>query len=161
MLFEKSFTVYFQFYSFILFYHLMPKSNVICFKFVLLALDFSYFQKVCSLNLLIFYRTPVTYISNHCWSRYMSLITKPQEFSEFNISMLPIIDLHATDPTVMHSLLLFVEKQCKKWNLEIPCVTIGTFLTFCGEKYNFNLLVQNTSYKKKDTRAESVLHRCS
>ena len=91
----------------------------------------------------------------------MSLITKPQEFSEFNKSMLPIIDLHGTDPTVVHSLLLFVEKQCEKWNLQIPRVTIGTFLTFCGERYNVILLVQDINYKKKDTRAESVFHRCS
>ena len=37
--------------------------------------------------------------------------------------MLPVMDLHATDPTALYSLLLFVDEQCKKLNIRMPCVT--------------------------------------
>ena len=37
--------------------------------------------------------------------------------------MLPIIGLHATDPAALYSLLLFLEQQSSKLNMETPVVT--------------------------------------
>ena len=39
------------------------------------------------------------------------------------ILMLQIIDLHPTDTTALHSLLSFLEEQCKKLNVPMACVT--------------------------------------
>ena len=37
--------------------------------------------------------------------------------------MLPVIDLHVTDPSALYALLSFVDEQCKKRNIQMPCVT--------------------------------------
>ena len=39
------------------------------------------------------------------------------------LSMLPIIDIDATDPTALYSLLLFLKEQCKKLKIKVPCIT--------------------------------------
>lgn len=57
------------------------------------------------------------------WSGYMSLTTNGQVLPKSHVSMLPIIDLHATDPTAIYSLLLYITDQCIKLNVKIPCVT--------------------------------------
>ena len=57
------------------------------------------------------------------WSGYMSSTTKGKALPKSHISMLPIIDLHATDPTALYSLLLFLSEQCTKLKIKIPCVT--------------------------------------
>ena len=53
----------------------------------------------------------------------MSSRLNGQVLPKSHISMLPIIDLHATDPTALYSLLLFVSEQCTKLNIKVPCVT--------------------------------------
>ena len=57
------------------------------------------------------------------WVGYMRSITKSGGQSKFYVTMLPIIDLNATDLTALYSLLLFVEKQSKNLNVAPPCVT--------------------------------------
>ena len=39
-----------------------------------------------------------------------------------HISLLPIIDLHATDPSALYLLLLFVTEQCKIINVDMSCI---------------------------------------
>ena len=53
----------------------------------------------------------------------MSSITRSGVQSKSYVIVLLIIDLHATDLTVLHSLLLFVEKQCRNLNVVLPWVT--------------------------------------
>jgi len=57
------------------------------------------------------------------WSGYMSSSFNGQVSPKSRVSMLPIIDLHATDPTALYSLLLFLKEQCKKLNIKVPCIT--------------------------------------
>lgn len=57
------------------------------------------------------------------WSGYMSSTFNGQVSPKFRLSMLPIIDLSATDPTALYSLLLFLKEQCKKLNIKVPCIT--------------------------------------
>ena len=57
------------------------------------------------------------------WSGYMSRATNTAILEESYISLLPIIDLHATDPSALYSFLLFVTEQCKILNVDMPCVT--------------------------------------
>ena len=57
------------------------------------------------------------------WSGYMSQATNTEILKESCILLLPIIDLHATDPSALYSLLLFVTEQCKILNVDMPCVT--------------------------------------
>ena len=58
------------------------------------------------------------------WSGYMSRATNTAVLEESYISLLPIIDLHATDPSALYSLLLFVTEHCKILNVDIPCDTL-------------------------------------
>ena len=53
----------------------------------------------------------------------MSSSCNGQVSPKSRVSMLPIIDLHATDPTALYSLLLFLKEQCKKLNIKVPCIT--------------------------------------
>ena len=57
------------------------------------------------------------------WSGYMSWATNTAILEESHISLLPIIDLHATDSSALYSLLSFVTEQCKILNVDMPCVT--------------------------------------
>ena len=41
----------------------------------------------------------------------------------FQNLLVPVIDLNATDPSALYSLLLCVEEQCKKRNIQMPSVT--------------------------------------
>ena len=59
------------------------------------------------------------------WSGYMSSIAKTENKAKSVVSMLPIINLHATDPTALSSLLLFLEKQSQKLGNDTPVVTFG------------------------------------
>ena len=56
-------------------------------------------------------------------SGYMTGATNTAVLEESHISLLPIIDLHVTDPSALYSLLLFVTEQCKILNVDVPCVT--------------------------------------
>ena len=56
-------------------------------------------------------------------SGYMSRATNTAIIEESHISLLPIIDLHATDPSALFSLLLFVTEQCKVLNVDMSCIT--------------------------------------
>ena len=51
----------------------------------------------------------------------MSLI--PENKSKSVVTKLPIINLHATNPTALYSLLLFLEKQYQKLGNDTPAVT--------------------------------------
>ena len=57
------------------------------------------------------------------WSGYMSSIAKTQNKEKSVLSMLPMINLHATDSTALYSLLLFLEKQFQKLGSGILVVT--------------------------------------
>ena len=54
------------------------------------------------------------------WSGYMSWATNMVILEESHISMLPIIDLHVTDPSALYWLLLFVAEQCKILDVDMP-----------------------------------------
>ena len=54
------------------------------------------------------------------WSVYMSLVSSNQPLPTSVVTMLPIIDLHATDPTALYSLLCFISNQCSKLNVPTP-----------------------------------------
>ena len=57
------------------------------------------------------------------WSGYMSSkVNDDKVLPKSYVSMLPIIDLHATDTTALYSLLSFLEEQCKKLNVPMACV---------------------------------------
>ena len=56
-------------------------------------------------------------------SRYMSSSFNGQVSPKSRLSMLPIIDIDATDSTALYSLLLFLKEQCKKLNIKVPCIT--------------------------------------
>ena len=56
-------------------------------------------------------------------SGYMSRATNTAVLEESHISLLSIIDLHATDPSALYLLILFVTEQCKILNVDMPCVT--------------------------------------
>ena len=53
----------------------------------------------------------------------MSRATNTAILEESHISLLSIINLHATDLSALYSLLLFVTEQCKILNIDMPCVT--------------------------------------
>ena len=53
----------------------------------------------------------------------MSSIAKTENKTISVVSMLPIINLHATDPIALSSLLLFLEKQSQKLGNNILVVT--------------------------------------
>ena len=53
----------------------------------------------------------------------MSSIAKTENKTISVVSMLPIINLHATDPIALSSLLLFLEKQSQKLGNDILVVT--------------------------------------
>ena len=58
------------------------------------------------------------------WSGYMSSkVNDDKVLPKSYVSMLPTIDLHATDTTALYSLLSFLESQCKKLNVPMACVT--------------------------------------
>ncbi|XP_066929545.1 uncharacterized protein [Clytia hemisphaerica] len=57
------------------------------------------------------------------WSGYMSATFNGQPLPESHVTMLPIIDLHATDPSALYSLLLYLIDQSTKLNIQVPCVT--------------------------------------
>ena len=53
------------------------------------------------------------------WSGYMSSkVNDDKVLPKSYISMLPIIDLYATDTTALYSLLSFLEEQCKELNVQ-------------------------------------------
>ena len=54
------------------------------------------------------------------WSGYMSSIAKTENKGKSIASTLPIINFHATDPTALYSLLLFLEKQSQKLGNDTP-----------------------------------------
>ena len=53
----------------------------------------------------------------------MSSTSVVETCSKSIVSMLPIIDLHATDPTALYSLLLFLDEQSRKLGTGTPVVT--------------------------------------
>ena len=53
----------------------------------------------------------------------MSSIAKTENKTISVVSMLPIINLHATDPIALSSLLLFLEKQSQKLGNDVLVVT--------------------------------------
>ena len=58
------------------------------------------------------------------WSGYMSSkVNDDKVLPKSYVSMLPIIDLHATDTTALYWLLSFLEEQCKKLNVPMAYVT--------------------------------------
>ena len=56
------------------------------------------------------------------WSGYKSSIAKTENKAKSAVSMLPIINLHDTDPTALYLLLLFLEKQSQKLGNDTPVV---------------------------------------
>ena len=76
------------------------------------------------------------------WSGYMSLITKSAKFPKSHVSMLPIIDLHVTDLTALYCRLLFGENQCRRLNVEMPCVTYDQQIYVKSYKMNMNIFVR-------------------
>ena len=59
------------------------------------------------------------------WSGYMSSkVNHDKVLRKSYVSVLPIIDLHATDTTALYSLLSFLEEQCKKLNIPVACVLL-------------------------------------
>lgn len=65
------------------------------------------------------------HFKNPCpsWSGYMSSKANNPMKSTSQVSMLPIIDLPATDNSALYSLLLFISNQCQRLPVDIPCVT--------------------------------------
>ena len=58
------------------------------------------------------------------WSGYMrSLKTNDHPLTKSVITMLPVINLHATDTTALYSLLSFVTDQSSKLNVPTPSIT--------------------------------------
>ena len=57
------------------------------------------------------------------WPGYMSSTSRGGNQSTSAVTMLPIIDLYATDPTALYSLLSFITDECRKLNVSMPCVT--------------------------------------
>ena len=57
------------------------------------------------------------------WAGYMSTLNNAKPLSKSIITMLPIINLPATDMTALHSLLFFVNEQSKKQSLPMPTIT--------------------------------------
>ena len=57
------------------------------------------------------------------WSGYMSASFNDQPLPKSSVTMLPIIDLHATDPSALYSLLLYLIDQSNKLNIQVACVT--------------------------------------
>ena len=56
------------------------------------------------------------------WSGCMGRATNTAIIEQSHISLLPIIDLHITDPSALYLLLLFVTEQCKILNVDMSCV---------------------------------------
>ena len=57
------------------------------------------------------------------WSGYMSTVNTDQTLAKSFVTMLPIINLPATDMTALHSLLSFVSEQSSKLNVPKPTIT--------------------------------------
>lgn len=57
------------------------------------------------------------------WSGYMSSVVKEGTQRKSIVTMLPIINLHATDVNALYSLLTFVTEQSSKHNLPMPAIT--------------------------------------
>ena len=53
----------------------------------------------------------------------MSTVVNDQHLAKSYITMLPIINLHATDMTALYSLLAFVTGQSSKLNVPTPTIT--------------------------------------
>ena len=67
------------------------------------------------------------------WSGCMSSkVNDDKILPKSYVSMLPIIDLHATDNTALYSLLSFLEEQYKKLNVPTACVTFDQQLYIKG-----------------------------
>ena len=59
------------------------------------------------------------------WSGYKSSkVNHDKVLRKSYVSVLPIIDLHATGNTTLYSLLSFLEEQCKKLNIPVACVLL-------------------------------------
>ena len=77
----------------------------------------------------------------------MSSIAKTENKTISVVSMLPIINLHATDPIALSSLLLFLEKQSQKLGNDILVVTfdqqlyIKAYETVASKKMKVFLLL--------------------
>ena len=61
---------------------------------------------------------------NSCpnWAGFMSSFTNTEVKSASVVTLLPIIDLHATDPTALYSLLTFISSQTVR--LDLPATTV-------------------------------------
>jgi len=57
------------------------------------------------------------------WSGYMSSVVKAGPQTKSIVTMLPIINLSATDLNALYSLLTFVTEQSSKHNLPMPAIT--------------------------------------
>ena len=57
------------------------------------------------------------------WSGFMSGFTLGTNTKVSGVCMLPIIDLHATDPNALFSLLSFISKQCQRVQISETAVT--------------------------------------
>lgn len=57
------------------------------------------------------------------WSGYMSSVVKAGPQTKSIVTMLPIINLSATDLNALYSLLTFLTEQSSKLNLPMPAVT--------------------------------------
>ena len=57
------------------------------------------------------------------WAGYMSTKFPNQILAKSYVTMLPILNLPATDMTALHSLLCFVVESCANINLPTPTVT--------------------------------------
>lgn len=53
----------------------------------------------------------------------MSTVATDQPLTKYFVTMLPIINLPATDRTALHSLLSFVSEQCSKLDVPTPTIT--------------------------------------
>ena len=77
----------------------------------------------------------------------MSSVAKTENKTISVVSMLPIINLHATDPIALSSLLLFLEKQSQKLGNDILVVTfdqqlyIKAYETVASKKMKVFLLL--------------------
>ena len=54
------------------------------------------------------------------WSGYMSKVSSNEVLPKSIVTMLPIINLHATDMNALYSLLSFISDQCRKRNVVNP-----------------------------------------
>ena len=57
------------------------------------------------------------------WAGFMSITSRSEPKSSSIVTMLPIIDLNASDPNSLFSLLSFIVEQCHKYNIPETAVT--------------------------------------